>query len=100
LPELWVNLLIGLIIDIAIVAVTKAITRSVRPQNWFSSTHGLTWKIPKEKEETAVRQVREMPCSYRVLLEELQSSIGRLNDLCIMCPFLKIFQFNENREVP
>jgi hypothetical protein len=46
-----------------------------------------------------VKKISAVLESKHVLVCELQSLIGSLNNLCKMCPFLKIFYFNLNKEM-
>ncbi len=65
---------------------------------WFRSTD-LTWKLPEEKTRQYLRKIAEVAESRSVTLDDMQSLMGRLNFLCMMCPFLKAFRFNLNKEL-
>ncbi len=65
---------------------------------WFLSTD-LTWSLPEDKRSATVKKISAVLQSKHVLVRELQSLIGSLNNLCKMCPFLKIFYFNLNKEM-
>ncbi len=65
---------------------------------WFDSRNQ-TWKLPQEKIMAARTMLHDVTSSNNVGLEELQSLLGRLNFVCMMCPFLKAFRFNMNREL-
>jgi hypothetical protein len=66
--------------------------------DWFRSTD-LTWRLPEEKILQTLHAVGEVANSSSVTLDAMQSLMGRLNFLCMMCPFLKAFRFNLNREL-
>jgi hypothetical protein len=65
---------------------------------WFRSTD-LTWKLPEEKAKQYLQKIAEVANSENVTLDDMQSLMGRLNFLCMMCPFLKSFRFNLNKEL-
>ncbi len=65
---------------------------------WFDSKNQ-TWKLPEEKIMAARTLLHDVISRTNVGLEELQSLLGRLNFVCMMCPFLKAFRFNMNREL-
>jgi hypothetical protein len=65
---------------------------------WFRSTD-LTWKLPEEKAEQYLQKIAAVANSDNVTLDDMQSLMGRLNFLCMMCPFLKSFRFNLNKEL-
>ncbi len=65
---------------------------------WFRSTD-LTWRLPEEKAEHYLQKIAEVASSDNVTLDDMQSLMGRLNFLCMMCPFLKSFRFNLNKEL-
>ncbi len=65
---------------------------------WFDS-ESLTWKLPTEKTEATRLLLRETVTKRNVSLEDMQSLLGRLNFVCMMCPFLKAFRFNMNKEL-
>jgi folylpolyglutamate synthase/dihydropteroate synthase len=62
---------------------------------WFDSEK-LSWKLPAEKALTTRELINEVVSKKNVSLNELQSLLGRLNFVCMMCPFLKAFRFNMN----
>ncbi len=65
---------------------------------WFD-TELLAWKLPEEKALTTRIMINDLVSKDNVSLDELQSLLGRLNFVCMMCPFLKAFRFNMNREL-
>ncbi len=65
---------------------------------WFD-TELLAWKLPDEKALTTRVMINEVVSKDNVTLDELQSLLGRLNFVCMMCPFLKAFRFNMNKEL-
>jgi hypothetical protein len=65
---------------------------------WFDSEK-LSWKLPTEKALITRELINEVVSKKNVSLNELQSLLGRLNFVCMMCPFLKAFRFNMNREL-
>jgi hypothetical protein len=65
---------------------------------WFRSTD-LTWKLPEEKAEQYLQKIAAVANSKKVTLDDMQSLMGRMNFLCMMCPFLKSFRFNLNKEL-
>jgi hypothetical protein len=65
---------------------------------WFDSEM-LSWKLPKEKALTTRVMINELVSKDNVFLDKLQSLLGRLNFVCMMCPFLKAFRFNMNKEL-
>jgi hypothetical protein len=64
----------------------------------FRSTD-LTWKLPEEKTRQYLQKIAEIARSRSVTFDDMQSLMGRLNFLCMMCPFLKAFRFNLNKEL-
>ncbi len=65
---------------------------------WFD-TELLAWKLPDEKALTTRIMINELVSKDNVTLDELQSLLGRLNFVCMMCPFLKAFRYNMNKEL-
>jgi hypothetical protein len=65
---------------------------------WFD-TELLAWKLPDEKALTTRIMINELVSKDTVTLDERQSLLGRLNFVCMMCPFLKAFRFNMNKEL-
>lgn len=57
---------------------------------WFN-TSDLTWSYPEEKTEKVLRVIDAAISSSEVSLLEMQKLMGSLNDITLMCPFLKIF---------
>jgi hypothetical protein len=65
---------------------------------WFNSEN-LTWKLPEEKTNATRLLLRNIISKKNVCLDEMQSLLGRLNFVCMMCPFLKAFRINMNKEL-
>ena len=65
---------------------------------WFRSTD-LTWSLPVEKRLGTLKKIAALLGDQAASLHILQSLMGSLNNVCMMCPFLKIFRFNLNREM-
>jgi hypothetical protein len=65
---------------------------------WFDS-ESLSWKMPDEKTSATRLLLRGIVSKQNVSLDEMQSLLGRLNFVCMMCPFLKAFRFNMNKEL-
>jgi hypothetical protein len=65
---------------------------------WFRSSD-LTWKLPDEKISQYLHSITKIADSQSVTLNDMQSLMGKMNFLCMMCPFLKSFRFNLNREL-
>ena len=53
----------------------------------------LSWNYPKEKREKAVNAILQCKNSEKVTVLQMQKLLGILNDVSIMCPFLKCFKF-------
>ncbi len=54
----------------------------------------MEWSLPSEKAEKARRAIFKVYNSETVSLHTLQSLVGRLNDIALMCPFLSAFRRN------
>jgi hypothetical protein len=54
----------------------------------------MEWSLPTEKAEKARRAIFEVYNSETISLHTLQSLVGRLNDIALMCPFLSAFRRN------
>ncbi len=65
---------------------------------WFDSSN-LTWKLPHEKNLGTLEKIRNAVLCNNVSLVQMQSLMGSLNFLTMMCPFLKSFKFNLNSEL-
>jgi hypothetical protein len=65
---------------------------------WFDSSN-LTWKLPSEKILGALEKIRDAVQCDNVSLVQMQSLMGSLNFLTMMCPFLKSFKYNLNNEL-
>ncbi len=55
--------------------------------------------MPEEKVLATRTILRDVASRTDVGLDEMQSLLGRLNFVCMMCPFLKAFRYNMNREL-
>jgi len=62
---------------------------------WFY-TENLEWEMPEEKKFKCLRSIKEALESDYVNLLEMQSLVGNLNNLSLMCPFLKAFRWPIN----
>jgi hypothetical protein len=60
------------------------------------NTVGLMWSYPAEKSEKTVREIVKFVNSNYVSLLQMQKLMGRLNDICLMLPFLQCFKSNLN----
>ncbi len=60
---------------------------------WFDSKK-MEWKLPSEKAEKARTAIFEIFHAEKAPLQALQSLVGRLNDVALMCPFLTAFRRN------
>ena len=77
---------------------------------WFK-TSTLEWRLPEEKIFLAEEAIRDIMKNASVNLNQMQKLLGRLNNIALMCPFLKCFtgpllktlgmlQVNPNAEIP
>jgi hypothetical protein len=62
---------------------------------WFDTTT-LRWSLPEEKRVVTDKAITETMSKVKPELSEIQSLMGRLNVISIMCPFMNIFKFNLN----
>jgi hypothetical protein len=58
----------------------------------FFDTTTLSWKLPEEKIQKILKAVSEASESRTMELLQMQKLMGRLNDVSLMCPFLKGFK--------
>jgi hypothetical protein len=58
---------------------------------WFD-TKKLEWKLPEEKRDKTLRNIVDALSDRGQSLKDLQVLMGRLNDVSMMCPFLKTFK--------
>jgi hypothetical protein len=63
---------------------------------WFDSTT-LSWKLPEEKRDKTLRNIEKALSASGQSLKDIQVLMGRLNDVSMMCPFLKTFKSELNR---
>ncbi len=54
----------------------------------FFDTEKMAWKVPEEKRTDLIREI-ESAHEFGVSTKQLESLLGKLNDIGIMCPFLK-----------
>jgi hypothetical protein len=59
-------------------------------------TGKLCWRYPDEKKRMTIECIRSVISSGEVNLLTMQKLMGRLNDLALMCPFLKTFKAHLN----
>ena len=57
------------------------------------NSNALTWSLPKEKRRNAILDVQKCKEKSFVSIKQFQSLMGKLNDISVMCPFLKCFKF-------
>jgi hypothetical protein len=57
---------------------------------WFKSSD-LTWNLPAEKKFKVASAIKEALSDQKIGLLQMQKLIGRLNNITIMCPFLKLY---------
>jgi hypothetical protein len=60
---------------------------------WFDSKT-MEWKLPCEKDDKARRAIYDIFHAEKASLHAVQSLVGRLNDIGLMCPFLTSFRRN------
>ncbi len=60
---------------------------------WFNSRK-MEWSLPSEKAEKAKKAIFEIFHAETASLHSVQSLVGRLNDIALMCPFLTAFRRN------
>ncbi len=60
---------------------------------WFDSKR-MEWKLPSEKADKARRAIYDIFHTEKASLHAVQSLVGRLNDIGLMCPFLTSFRRN------
>jgi hypothetical protein len=58
---------------------------------WFD-TRNLEWKLPEEKRDKTLRNIVDALSDRGLSLKDIQVLMGRLNDVSMMCPFLKTFK--------
>ena len=58
------------------------------------NSENLSWTYPKEKAFKSLSAIQKALDSTSMTLKEFQSLLGRLNDVCQLCPFMKVFNSN------
>ena len=58
---------------------------------WFD-TKSLSWSYPEEKTDKVLRAIKKTLCADTTDLLNMQKLMGSLNDVALMCPFLKGFK--------
>ena len=58
---------------------------------WFDTVN-LNWMLPEEKREKTLAAIQEAQKSEEVDILKMQKLMGRLNDICLMSPFLEDFK--------
>jgi hypothetical protein len=58
----------------------------------FFDTSTLSWKLPADKEQKTLQAISAALETESVDLLQMQKLMGRLNDVCLMCPFLNGFK--------
>jgi len=64
----------------------------------FFDTEKLSWSLPLDKKADLIQDIHAA-YSNKVNLSTLQSLLGKLNDVAIMCPFMKNFRHELNNEL-
>jgi len=59
----------------------------------------MKWKLPDEKKEKTLRNIEHALSDRGMSLKDMQVLMGRLNDVALMCPFLKTFKAELNGEM-
>ena len=57
----------------------------------FFDTTTLSWKLPEDKKMKAISCIKKIFESHFVTLLQMQELMGRLNDICQMCSFMRGF---------
>jgi hypothetical protein len=65
----------------------------------FFDSSDLTWKLPDEKVQKTLTSIKAALSSHTVDLLSMQKLLGRLNDICLMCPFLSGFKRSLNDDL-
>jgi hypothetical protein len=60
---------------------------------WFDS-RTMEWRLPSEKAKKARSAIYDIFHAERAPLQAIQSLVGRLNDIALMCPFLTAYRRN------
>jgi len=60
---------------------------------WFNSV-SMEWRLPSEMAVKARSAIYEIYNSEKASLQAVQSLVGRLNDIALMCPFLTAYRRN------
>ena len=63
---------------------------------WFN-TKELKWKLPEEKKDKTLRNIEKALRGEGLNLKGMQELMGRLNDVAMMCPFMKTFKGELNK---
>ncbi|MFN9952125.1 MAG: hypothetical protein ACK55I_03430, partial [bacterium] len=64
----------------------------------FLDTETLCWSIPDDKKMETIDDIHHVFFNKSNLLS-LQSLMGKLNDIAVMCPFMKNFRHELNSEI-
>jgi hypothetical protein len=62
-------------------------------------TETLTWSLPEDKRYKAMVLIDEELKNEKITLLRMQKLMGRLNDICLMCPFLNGFKRSLNDDL-
>jgi hypothetical protein len=65
---------------------------------WFDSNK-MAWKLPDEKRDKTLRNIAYALSDKGMSLKDMQVLMGRLNDVALMCPFLRTFKAELNAEL-
>lgn len=58
---------------------------------WFDSKN-LRWSLPEEKAAKTKTRIAILYKNGTATLNQMQKLMGSINDVCLMCPFLKVFK--------
>jgi hypothetical protein len=64
----------------------------------FFDKEKMAWMVPEEKRTELIREI-ESAHKYGMSTKQLESLLGKLNDIGIMCPFLKSFRSELYRDL-
>jgi hypothetical protein len=62
-------------------------------------TGKLCWRYPEDKKQRTIESIRSVISTSEIGLLAMQKLMGRLNDLALMCPFLKTFKAHLNAKL-
>jgi len=71
-------------------------THSGKVLGIFFDANDLTWKLPVEKQIEALELVKLALEKQYLTINAVQKLLGKLNNACLLCPFMSIFKRNLN----